>query len=208
MNKRDIRIGFIIGALIGVLAQPVLSNLNFSFSFVVQISIVIITAFGVPAGLKAAQLLSRHWAVLWQIAKFGATGVLNTLLDFGILNLLSSATGIYSGLYLVIFNTVSFGAAVINSYFWNKYWTFGRRDAMKAREFIQFVVVSVIGLLINDVIIYVLTSVVGAPDGFTLVVWENIAKAIGIPVSFAWNFSGYKFVVFKPSSAPVDNENT
>src|SRR3990167_6836118 len=53
-----------------------------------------------------------------QIIKFGIVGVINTIIDFGLLNLL---VAIFDWAVLWA-NTVSFSVAVLNSFFFNKYW--------------------------------------------------------------------------------------
>ena len=59
--------------------------------------------------------------------KFSAVGVVNFLIDFSVLNLLSFATGINKGIFAALFSAVSFLIANLNSYFWNKKWTFKDR---------------------------------------------------------------------------------
>ncbi|MDP1629513.1 MAG: GtrA family protein, partial [bacterium] len=82
--------------------------------------------------------------------------------------------------------------------FWNKFWTFKGAGADEgAKDFAQFLFVSLIGMGLNTAIVYFLTTAVGAPAGISPALWENIAKAIGIPVNLTWNFLGYKFWVFK-----------
>ncbi len=141
-----------------------------------------------------------------QITKFGLVGIINTGIDFAILNILINVTGIYSGFWLFVFNAVSFGIAVINSYFMNKYWAFKAGGAVQSVEAFKFFSVSLIGLILNSLIVYFLgtffilsyrlsTSVAYAYIPASL--WDNIAKLAATAVSLIWNFIGYKFFVFK-----------
>ncbi len=135
-----------------------------------------------------------------QFGKFIVVGVLNTLIDFAILNVLSYLTGIYSGGSLVILNSISFTAAVINSYFLNKYWTFKEQSfgGVRAGEASGFLIVSLIGLAINGAIVFGVTTYIHPPLAFfTPALWENFAKILATGVALIWNFIGYKFVVFK-----------
>lgn len=197
MTKKDVILGAVSGAAIALLAGPIAHNLGFPFSLPFQAALAATLALLVPLGIALASLLARRWAVILQVAKFGVVGVLNTLIDAGMLNLLSAWSGIYGGTLIILFNSVSFSVAVVNSYFWNKYWTFGSRDTQYGREFIQFIVVSAIGLGLNTGLVYLLTTFVTPPGGLAPQVWENVAKAIAIPLTFAWNFAGYKFIVFR-----------
>lgn len=133
-----------------------------------------------------------------QFSKFVAVGLLNTGIDFALLNILMAATGITSGVGIGILNTVSFTAATLNSYLLNKRWTFGDRDKTDARKkFIQFVAVSAIGAAINGGTVYLVSTFVPPVFGMTPQLWANVAKIFATGFSLTWNFLGYKFFVFK-----------
>ena len=136
-----------------------------------------------------------------QISKFVVVGFVNTAIDFGVLNLLMWFTGIYSGKWIFLLNVIAFSAAVINSYFWNKYWTFRagetREAAEVSKEFSQFVIVSLIGVAINSSIVFGIATYIPPVFGLGKELWANIAKAAATGISLAWNFIGYKFIVFK-----------
>jgi len=131
--------------------------------------------------------------VLRQIIKFVIVGGFNTLLDFAVLNLLIFATGVASGTPFIFFKAVSFLVAVTNSYFWNRRWTF-RSDKP---VFIQFLVVSTIGLLLNVGTASFLVNILGPQLGLSEKIWANVGAVGGTLVVMTWNFLGYKFVVFK-----------
>ena len=79
--------------------------------------------------------------LLAQIAKFGVVGVIAFVIDYGLLALLTEAFGVN---YLVS-ATISFTASVVFNY------VFTHKEGMsRRREFIIFVVLSVIGLIINN----------------------------------------------------------
>lgn len=83
-----------------------------------------------------------------QLARFIAIGGLNTALDFLVLNMISSSTGINSGVGLGAINVVSFSIALIHSYFWNRAWTFGNESGFTKTIVRAFVlcVLAVLGL--------------------------------------------------------------
>lgn len=138
-------------------------------------------------------------AFISQFSRFIVVGLINTGLDFGILNLLVFITGIETGMGVAVLNSVSFSAAVVNSYFMNKYWTFGiKGETVKTTEVSKFLIVSLIGLGINSGIVYGVTNFVTPPFlEIGPVSWINMAKIIATGASLIWNFMGYKFLVFK-----------
>jgi len=140
---------------------------------------------------------NRIKKLMTQFIKFGIIGGVNTAIDFSILNLLMWWTGIYDGKQIILLNVIAFSVAVINSYFWNKYWTFKDRDSVDAKEFSQFIVVTLIGLAINSSIVYGVTTFIDPMFGLDKKLWANLAKLMATGLSMIWNFTGYKFVVFK-----------
>lgn len=133
-----------------------------------------------------------------QFGKFFIVGILNTGLDFLVLNFLMWMTQAYKGTPIIIFSTISFCAAVTNSYFLNKYWTFGDKSKEQApQQFIKFLSVAIVGLVLNNSIIYFITTLVNPIFGLTPVLWANFAKAMATGVVLIWNFAGYKLFVFK-----------
>jgi putative flippase GtrA len=148
-------------------------------------------------GMVAAQLLSRLVSVFLQLVKFAEVGVLNTAIDFGVLNLLIWLTGITSGWAIAPLNVTSFLCATTNSYFWNKFWTFKKKGAVSGGEFTQFLIISAVGIGVNTGIVVAGTSLVSPALGMSPAAWANVMKLLATLVSLTWNFLGYKFIVFK-----------
>jgi len=147
--------------------------------------------------LKKLQNYNMQSDSVKQFSRFVVIGLINTALDFAILNFLMWWTGIYSGIWLVSLNMISFSIAVINSYYWNKRWTFKDKDKIEAKEFSQFILVTLVGLFINSSIIYGITTLVSPIFGIPLELWANLAKVAATGISLIWNFVGYKLFVFK-----------
>ena len=82
-----------------------------------------------------------------QIMKFGVVGVIAFAIDYGLLALLTEAFGVN---YLVS-ATVSFTVSVVFNYVASMRYVFRHKEGMsRRREFVIFVVLSVIGLAINN----------------------------------------------------------
>ncbi len=144
-------------------------------------------------GMQIAHRVGKKYSFLWQMAKFGFVGVLNTAIDFGVLNALIALTSITAGIGIIGLNVLSFLVAVTNSYFWNKQWVF---SAGKKGNFVTFLVVTLIGLSINTGTVYILTTYLGPDSNSSQTQWANLAKVIATCFSLMWNFVGYKLIVF------------
>lgn len=145
--------------------------------------------------------IPQKYLGLYQFFKFALVGVINTSVDFGVLNLLIFATGHSSGIYYSIFKGLSFTAAVINSYFWNRFWTFkDRKEKDPAAQFGKFILISVVGFGINVGVASLIVNVLGPQFGISPKIWANVGALLAIAVSWVWNFSGYKFWAFRKES--------
>lgn len=80
-----------------------------------------------------------------QLIRFGGIGLLNTAVDFGVLNFLASFFGVYKGLPLGFLNILSFSAAVVHSFYWNKYWAFGDDDFRFIKNLLKFGLTALVG---------------------------------------------------------------
>jgi len=149
-------------------------------------------------GTLIAFLIGKTIPVLFQLAKFVLVGALNTFVDLGILNILMLLTVITSGWLYSLFKALSFTASVVNSYFWNKFWTYERKETkVGGKEFGKFFLIAGIGFFLNVAIASFVVNVIGPQFGLSEGIWANIGAFIAIICVFMWNFLGYKFIVFK-----------
>ncbi len=200
MKKIDVISSLIIGELTAWLAVSVIKNLmpSFTYTWVLPVAFPFIFLFG----LWLAFQIGRKIPLIWQAAKFLMVGVLNTLVDLGVLNFLMFVSGQSSGMPFQIFKTVSFLFAVINSYFWNKFWAFkkeneGKIEVKSGKEVLQFFIVSIIGWAINFGISYLVVNIVKPQFGISDKLWANIGAVSATGGNMIWNFIGYKFIVFR-----------
>ena len=84
--------------------------------------------------------------------KFGIVGVIAFLIDYGLMILL---TEVFHVDYLVS-ATISFTVAVVFNYLASMRYVFSHKEGLsRRREFVIFVTLSVIGLLLNDLFMWV-----------------------------------------------------
>lgn len=196
MKKSDIISVLILGEIVAIFLIFILKSLSFTL-FPSWILIFILPIVALIA-VYIAYLIGKKIPVIFQFAKYATVGFANTAVDFGILNLLMWMTKIYSGKEIFFLNSISFLIAVTHSYAWNKLWTFKARGEKDVTiQFLRFLAVTLIGLLINGGIVYIITTWISPISGLSAVVWANVAKAIATAISLIWNFIGYKFIVFK-----------
>lgn len=195
MPTRDLTLSLVASVLIGAFLIPTLINTE-KLNLIPSPYLVLFV--GLPAltviGMFIAKQISNKISALWQVAKFGLVGVLNTSIDFGILNALMLLTGFTAGEGLGLINVPSFSAAIVNSYFWNRKWVF---EKAKKGDFRVFATITVIALLINTGILYTITKFVPPQFGLSPILWATLAKAFATGFSMVWNFTGYKLIVFK-----------
>lgn len=124
-----------------------------------------------------------------QKLRFALVGGLNTALDFGLLFLL-----VWLGLPKIGSNYISTGVAFIFSFFMNRSFTFKSEGEAK-KQFIPFLVVTMIGIWVFQPIVILAVTSVGSivNDYITLFA----AKMLASVASLIWNFLMYKRFVFK-----------
>jgi putative flippase GtrA len=194
MKKNDIVAILILGEIVAIFLFLILRSLGFNAfplgSLFVALPILALV------GVYIAYLIGKKFLIVFQFAKYAIVGLANTAVDFGILNFLMWSSKTYEGKTIILFNVISFSIAAIHSYAWNKLWTFKAKEKTSiVGQFFQFVIVSLVGVLINSGIVYIIITWVKPLTGMEA--WANIAKAVATVISLMWNFVGYKFIVFK-----------
>lgn len=115
--------------------------------------------------------------LLAQFMKFGVVGVIAFVIDYGLLAFLTELFGIN---YLVS-ATISFTASVVFNYVASMRYVFTHKEGMsRRREFIIFVVLSVIGLLINNGCMWAGVELLG--------VHYLLTKIVATAIVMIWNF--------------------
>ena len=173
MKKLDAIISPVIGFLIGVFFFVVLkiTEIKIPFNYLLPI-IFPPLAF---LGMSIASFLGKKFLIVLQAARFVLVGALNTFIDLGVLNSLIWFSGVAAGPLYSLFKGVSFLVATVNSYFWNKYWTFGKvQEAPGPREFSKFLTVVAIGFFLNVGIASVVVNVIGPQFGIGEKIWASI----------------------------------
>ncbi|MCX6272443.1 MAG: GtrA family protein [Bacteroidetes bacterium] len=130
--------------------------------------------------------MDNIWSVefLTKFIKFGLVGASGLVVDFGFTALCKEVIKIQK----YISNTIGFTLAATSNYFLNRVWTFRSTNPEIALEYTEFLVISLIGLIINTFILYMLVS--KAKLNFYL------SKVAAIGVVTIWNFFVNAFYTF------------
>jgi putative flippase GtrA len=143
-------------------------------------------------------MLPFHHASAAQLSRYAVIGCFNVALNASIFNLFILFSGISTGPMVTIFAIITFVIVVTQSFFWSVFWTFkGAPPQNRTQQYLRFFGVSGIVAAVNISIIYVMTSVIGAPHGISGPLWANMALFITIFTALLGNFIGYKYFVFK-----------
>lgn len=202
LEIRDLFFAALNGLFIGILVPFVFRNISVALPVshaVFALLLTIVCVLGIATGYFLSKF-SPKLGFFFQLAKFGLIGTTNFVVDIGIFSLLIWSTDINQGNFLILFNIISVSVAIINSYIWNKFWSFGEKntdEGVVRKQFFQFVTVSIIGLILNTLIVDILNNRIGGPVGIETTTWTVITKASASIVVLVWNFIGYKFFVFK-----------
>lgn len=111
-----------------------------------------------------------------KFVKFGVVGFSGVFVDFGLTYLFKEKLKVQK----YVANAIGFTSAATSNYFLNRIWTFHSQNPEIAIEYSQFLAISLVGLLINTLVIWLLVSKTKA--NFYL------AKLAAIFIVTIWNF--------------------
>ena len=121
-----------------------------------------------------------------QIIKFGFVGRTAFVIDAGLLFLLTE----FCGIHYLISGMISFTASVIYNYILSVKWVFdAKKDANKTQEFIVFIVLSVIGLGINQLFMWLFVDMMH--------IYYMLSKIIATVIVMVYNFITRKIFLEK-----------
>jgi len=124
-------------------------------------------------------------ALIFKLVKFCVVGFSGMFVDFGTTWLLKEKARINK----YIANSTGFILAASSNYIINRVWTFHSHNQQIATEYFSFIGISIIGLGINNLIIFILTE--------KLKLNFYLSKLFAIGVVTIWNFVMNYLVTFK-----------
>jgi len=129
-----------------------------------------------------------------RFSKFAVVGIIGAVIDFGLFNILTHVTRIENKNASII----SFIAAVISNFLWNRFWTYpDSREKKITNQLFQFTIISLIGLGIRALLFdplyngvlhtslkYITAAIPVTPDFIA----RNLTLAFLVIFVMFWNF--------------------
>lgn len=120
-----------------------------------------------------------------QFVRFGIVGVANTFVHLAV----------YSTLVVLVHvpylwaNVVAFAVATVNSYYFNRSWTFRSAEQLWHKEAGKFLAVSGLGFLMNELLLWTFVRHGG---------WSKIwGEGAAILIVLGWNYAANKWWTFR-----------
>lgn len=127
-----------------------------------------------------------------QMLKFGVVGVICFLIDYVLLFICTE----YLGMHYLLSGVCSFAVSVIVNYLLSSHFVFEMdKSRKKEEEFFLFVLLSIIGLLINELVLGIFTE--------TLAVHYMISKIVATAIVMVYNFVTRKVLLEGKRSAAI-----
>ena len=117
--------------------------------------------------------------------KFCTVGFSGMFVDFGTTWLLKEKVRINK----YVANSTGFILAATSNYIWNRFWTFHSENKEYVAEYFSFIIISLVGLAINNLIIFLLND--------KLKLNFYLSKLFAVGVVTVWNFIMNYLVTFR-----------
>ena len=124
------------------------------------------------------------YAPFLKFVKFCVVGASGMIVDFGVTYLLKEIVKINR----YVANSVGFILAASSNFLLNRIWTFQSDNPDIATQYFSFIIISIIGLALNNLIIYILHG--RLKKNF------YISKLLAIFIVTIWNFCMNNFLTF------------
>lgn len=132
--------------------------------------------------------------LLKKFVKFGVVGASGAVIDFGLTALCKGILGVPE----LLANAIGFTVAATSNYFFNRVWTWRSTSKEVGVEYVKFFIVSLIGLGLNSIIVFLLKDISIVPRFVdTTLDWDFwVAKVIATAIVMVWNFLANNYFTF------------
>jgi putative flippase GtrA len=120
--------------------------------------------------------------MIFKFLKFGIVGLFGMVIDFSITILLKEKLKVHR----YVSSSAGFTVAASSNYLFNRIWTFSSNNPKVLAEYGTFIIISLIGLAINNLFLYL----------FEKKLKFYLAKLFAIGVTIIWNFLANYYLTF------------
>lgn len=131
-----------------------------------------------------------------RFSKFSMVGLLNAVVDIGVLNLFLWLQPTREPGLLLLYNGVALVLANANSYVWNTMWTFRGRSEHGLRQTTLFVLQAVLNIAVSSGIFWALIHSLLTDTDIPAYLVGNVAKIISVLVASTMSFFLMRYLVF------------
>ncbi len=142
------------------------------------------------------------WKTLVQFIKFNIVGVMNTLVDFVVFQLLNLLVG-----WTYLAQIISYTCGIVNSYIFNSSWTFKEERTRSFKEMALFLAVNLCSLSVSLGVIWLCKNALGVTDEWVaswmpalfggFIKGDTVCKLIATLCAIVVNYAGNKLFVFQ-----------
>jgi putative flippase GtrA len=155
----------------------------------------------IQVGKKRCFPIWKNWP--GQLVRFGIVGGANTAIDLLILNSLLWLFPTTNTILVLLFNSLAYSLGAVNSFLFNKYWTFAHWQRTTWSEMRRFAITTFLGMVCNDLLIWSANNLFH-PLISNTALWMNISKIVAIAGTVFISFLGMRLWVFVSGSQPDD----
>lgn len=124
-----------------------------------------------------------------QFIRYGIVAIIAFLIDFGLLFFFTQ----YWHIHYLISATLSFLVSLIFNYILSIKWAFSRQSSYNyTTEFVLFLIIALVGLIFNDLIIWLLTE--------KFEVFYLLSKLVSTVAVFFWSFVARRYLFYQTIS--------
>lgn len=120
-----------------------------------------------------------------QFFRYGFVAAAAFVVDFGLLFVFTN----YAHIYYLVSATLSFLTSLVLNYYLSTLWVFSHSSRQRTTEIAAFIIINLVALVLNMVIIWLFTSIVG--------LYYLVAKIIAVVIVFFWSFLARRYFIFK-----------
>lgn len=127
----------------------------------------------IAARVRSGLAITANW---WEAIRFLTVGASGFAINLAVFSVLVHGAGADYRLAAICSNLL----ALANNFLWNRHWTFKASDGRAALQAPRFALVSLLGIVVNIVLLQFAVEIVGAPR----LVSEVLASAFVAPINF------------------------